>query len=336
LADLAEAQWGLFTSSQAGDVGFTAQQLKRLADTELITRLRQGVYRLTGAPEEPQDPIRAEWLALEPGRLAGDRLTDDVPVGVVSHRSAALIQDLGDVDADRHEFTVTHRRGTRSPDVKFYVRELTGEDWHLVAGLPVTRPLRTVVDLAAARTDGGHLASIVRDAILTEDTTREELAAALRPYAHYYGLPIGAGDDLVHDFIGQAGIPESAKSLTRADRLADLVLLDAENNPMTVQFKHFGRSPADTFRLLASYDRQGEIPTFLKDRSILGNPSFLSKDLGTLWAHGAGSSRLEAAYAEILSRAWKSVINEDRGADDDDEEVPERPGVPGRDQEANP
>ena len=335
LADLAEAQWGLFTSSQAGDVGFTAQQLKRLADTELITRLRQGVYRLTGAPEGPFDLIRAEWLALEPARLAGDRLDDLVPVGVVSHRSAALIQDLGDVDADRHEFTVAHRRGTRSPDVKFHVRDLADDDWHLVDGLPVTRPLRTVVDLAAARTDGGHLASIVRDAILTEDTTREELAAALRPYAHYYGFPIGAGDDLVHDFIGQAGIPESAKSLTRADRLSDLVLLDAENNPLTVQFKHFGGQP-DTFRILAAYDRQSGMIPFLKNRSMLGNPSLLSGEMGSLWSHGTGTSRLEAAFAEILSRAERSVSGEERGADDDDGEVPERPGVPRRDQETNP
>ncbi|MFD4433799.1 type IV toxin-antitoxin system AbiEi family antitoxin domain-containing protein [Nocardia sp. NPDC058497] len=242
LADMAEAQWGLFTSTQAGAAGFTAQQLKRLADSELIIRLRHGVYRLTGAPANPEDPIRAEWLALEPGRQASERLADGVPMGVVSYRSAALIQGLGDVDADVHEFTVPRRRSTRSPDVKFHVRELSPEDWHMAAGLPVTRPLRTVVDLAAARTDGGHLAGVVRDAILTEDTTRDELATALRPYAHYYGFRVGAGDALVHNFIGQAGIPASAKALTRDDHGIDLILYDADNNPIPVQVKHF-RAP---------------------------------------------------------------------------------------------
>ncbi|WP_083865275.1 type IV toxin-antitoxin system AbiEi family antitoxin domain-containing protein [Nocardia brevicatena] len=215
LADLAGAQWGLFTSAQAGELGFTAQQLKRLADAELITRIRQGVYRLTGAPESPADPIRAEWLALEPKRMAGDRLTDEVPVGVVSHRSAARLQELGDIDADVHEFTVQRRRSTRSHDVRFRICELARTDWHLVEGLPVTRPLRTVVDLADDGTDGGHLATIVRDAILTGDVTRDELAKALRPFAHRYGMQIGDGAALVRDFIGQAGIPEATRSLTR-------------------------------------------------------------------------------------------------------------------------
>ncbi|MEU1956779.1 type IV toxin-antitoxin system AbiEi family antitoxin domain-containing protein [Nocardia rhamnosiphila] len=215
LADLAGAQWGLFTSAQVGELGFTAQQLKRLADAELITRLRQGVYRLTGAPESPADPVRAEWLALEPKRMAGDRLTDEVQVGVVSHRSAALLQGLGDIDADVHEFTVQRRRSTRSRDVRFRIRELARTDWHLVKGLPVTRPLRTVVDLAEDGTDGGHLATIVRDAIITGDVTRDELAEALRPFAHRYGMRIGDGAALVRDFIGQAGIPESHRSLTR-------------------------------------------------------------------------------------------------------------------------
>ncbi|MDE1675281.1 type IV toxin-antitoxin system AbiEi family antitoxin domain-containing protein [Nocardia gipuzkoensis] len=215
LADVAGVQWGLFTSAQAGEVGVSAQQLKRLADSELVVRLRQGVYRLTGAPESPADPVRAEWLALEPNRLAGDRLSDEVPVGVVSHRSAARLQDLGDIDADVHEFTVSRRRSTRSPDVKFRIRDLGREDWHLVEGLPVTRPRRTVVDLAADGIDGGHLATIVRDAILTGEVTRDELATALRPYAHRYGVQIGDGAALVRDFIGQAGIPEASKALTR-------------------------------------------------------------------------------------------------------------------------
>ncbi|MEU7631700.1 type IV toxin-antitoxin system AbiEi family antitoxin domain-containing protein [Nocardia sp. NPDC049220] len=215
LADLAGVQWGLFTSAQAVELGFTAQQLKRLADSELITRLRQGVYRLTGTPQSPADPVRAEWLALEPKRLAGERLADEAPVGVVSHRSAARLQELGDIDADIHEFTVPQRRSTRSHDVKFRIRELTRRDWHLVEGLPVTRPLRTVLDLAADGIDGGHLATIVRDAILTGDVTRDELATALRPFAHRYGMPIGAGSALVHNFIGQAGVPEATRSLTR-------------------------------------------------------------------------------------------------------------------------
>ncbi|WP_197521974.1 type IV toxin-antitoxin system AbiEi family antitoxin domain-containing protein, partial [Nocardia sp. 852002-20019_SCH5090214] len=132
LADLAESQWGLFTTAQAAAVGVTPQQLKRMADKWLLTRVRHGVYRLAGAPAAPQELIRAEWLALEPKRSAGDRLQDPVPVGVVSHRSAAWLLELGDVDADIHEFTVPRRRGTRSADVAFHISALDRDDWRLV------------------------------------------------------------------------------------------------------------------------------------------------------------------------------------------------------------
>ncbi|MGW4740152.1 type IV toxin-antitoxin system AbiEi family antitoxin domain-containing protein [Nocardia xishanensis] len=344
LADLAGSQWGLFTSMQAGDLGFSTQQLKRLADAELITRLRQGVYRLTGAPETPQDPIRAEWLALEPKRLAADRLADAVPVGVVSHRSAARLQDLGDIDADFHEFTVPKRRSTRSPDVKFHVRELGHEDWHLVAGLPATRPLRTTVDLAATRTDGGHLASVARDAILTEDTTRDELAAALRPYAHYYGMPIGAGDELLRNFIGQAGVPESAKALTRSDRGVDWVLIDpTTNRPIALQSKFFERRPLEF--TLKDIERRLADPGFVEAlltalRSSSADTSRMSAALGNLVAHSkrpADNDAVVRLLLETISRLVRSESNndEDGGGDDGYAEVPERPGVSSRDQSAD-
>ncbi|MFE9582687.1 type IV toxin-antitoxin system AbiEi family antitoxin domain-containing protein [Nocardia sp. NPDC006044] len=211
LADLAEGQWGLLTTSQAATRGVSPMQLKRYTDRGLLVRLRHGVYRLSGAPGSRHEALRAEWLALEPKRSAADRLADPVPIGVVSHRSAAALQDLGDLDADVHTFTVPRRRNSsRNPELAFRVGTLERSDWHRVEGLPVTRPLRTVVDLAAAHTDGGHLATVVRDAILTGDTTSHQVADALRPYAHHYGMRPGDGDGLVRDFIAEAGIPASA------------------------------------------------------------------------------------------------------------------------------
>ncbi|APE33010.1 hypothetical protein BOX37_02390 [Nocardia mangyaensis] len=354
LADLAGAQWGLFTSTQAAESGFAAQQLKRLADAELISRLRHGVYRLTGAPQTPQDLIRAEWLALEPGRLARDRLDDETPMGVVSHCSAALLQDLGNVDADLHEFTVPRRRGTRSHDVKFHVRELAQQDWHLVAGLPVTRPLRTVVDLAAARTDGGHLATIVRDAILTNDTTRDELAEALRPYAHHYGMALGAGHDLVRSFIGQAGVPESALSLTRPDLAADFAFTDGERR-FLAQVKAFmdrsgpGLGPRLNERLGVAGQRgfapgeDSELTSFL-----LSLGSRTPAELQAVWAlvaaiAGDESKGIAAAGRpvglEVGSRSARSGFDHDddnRGGDErSGEEVSDRSRVPAGDQRSD-
>ncbi len=202
----------------------TPLQLERLTDHGHLVRILHGVYRVAGAPDSPLDPIRGAWLALEPDRTAANRLDDPVPFGVVSHRSAAVLQELGDLDADVHRFTVARRRRSRSSDVAFTVAELGVAEWHRVDGLPVTRPLRTVTDLAVAGTDGGHLASVVRDAILTGDTTLDEIAEALRPYAHNYGARPGDGAGVVKTFINTVGVPASAVALAQPTTEPDLEL----------------------------------------------------------------------------------------------------------------
>ncbi|WP_280232419.1 type IV toxin-antitoxin system AbiEi family antitoxin domain-containing protein [Nocardia cyriacigeorgica] len=218
LAALGEEQWGLFTSRQAAvEFGVTPLQLKRLTDRGHLVRILHGVYRIAGVPDSPLDAIRGAWLALEPARTAAARLADAVPLGVVSHRSAAALQEFGDLDADIHQFTVARHRRSRSNDVAFYVATLDSDEWYLVDGLPVTRPLRTVTDLAAAHTDGGHLASVVRDAILSGGTTSADIAEALRPYAHYYGVRPGDGAEVVRTFIHTAGVPSAAVDLARPD-----------------------------------------------------------------------------------------------------------------------
>ncbi|WP_405148969.1 type IV toxin-antitoxin system AbiEi family antitoxin domain-containing protein [Nocardia salmonicida] len=212
LAKLAESQWGLLTTAQAATIDIDTKQLQRLVDHAMLIRLRHGVYRLVGVPESPVEPIRAEWLALEPARTVGDRLGDDVPIGVVSHRSAADLHGLGDLAADYLEFTVPTRRGSRNPDVRFHRALLTADEWSLVGGLPVTTATRTIGDLAAARTDGGHLASVVRDALM-QGTSSDEIVKELRPYAHRYGAPVNNGSALINYFITQAGVPESSLAL---------------------------------------------------------------------------------------------------------------------------
>lgn len=240
LADLAESQWGLLTTAQAAPLGVNTKKLQRLTEHGVLVRLRYGVYRLTGVPDSPAEPIRAEWLALEPARTVGDRIGDEVPLGIVSHRSAADLHRLGDLDADYIEFTILARRGTRSPEVRFHRAALTPADWTLIDGLPVTTPTRTIADLAAARTDGGHLASVVRDALL-QGTSGDDIADALRPYAHRYGAPVDNGSALVNHFIDQAGVPESSLALS-APALEPVLTASRATNTALEQLIHGHRS----------------------------------------------------------------------------------------------
>jgi len=219
LADLAAEQWGLLTAAQAGKLGVSAQQVARMAAGGILERLRHGVYRLAGNPANPLDEIRAAWLSLEPAATAADHLTQKHP-GVLSHRSAAHVHHLGDVDADAIEFTVPRRKQSRSGDVQFHIDStLQRSDWTLVDGFPVTTIETTIGQLAAERLDGGHLAGVVRDALVTHHLDIEAITAVLRPSAHYYGVPLGAASELVELLLDQAGIPETTRRIgARAER----------------------------------------------------------------------------------------------------------------------
>lgn len=212
---MAAEQGGLLTTAQARAVGVSPQQIAKLARSGALEPLVHGVHRLTGTAQDRLAGLRAVWLALEPETLAGVRLSRDDPAGVVSHRSAAVVHGLGDVDADVHEFTVVARRRSRNPDVRFHTAVGDRGSWTVLAGLPVTTVVRTIADLAGVRTDGGHLARVVSDALSGLHVGLEEVAAVLRPFAHYYGAPLGGGVELVERFLDEAGIPEATIALAR-------------------------------------------------------------------------------------------------------------------------
>lgn len=216
LADVAADQGGLLTTAQARAVGVSPQQVARLARSGVLEPVVHGVHRLVGTGEDRLGGLRAVWLALEPQTLAGVRVSRDDPGGVVSHRSAAVVHGLGDIDADVHELTVNARRRSRNPEVRFHIAARDRGSWTVQSGLPVTTVAQTIADLASVRTDGGHLARVVSDGLAGRQVGLEEVAAVLRPFAHYYGAPLGGGAELVDRFLDEAGIPEATIALAHA------------------------------------------------------------------------------------------------------------------------
>jgi len=205
LADLAAEQWGLVTTSQARGLGVSAQTVARLTNQGALERLTHGVHRVAGTPPSPLDDLRAAWLALDPTRRASERLRDKDPIAV-AYRSAAAIHELGDLEADRLEFISGARKQTRRPDIRLHRGQIGPGEWTIVEGLPVTSVLRTVADLAADHVDGGHLASVVRDALTRRQVDDQQLAATLRPHAHHYGVRMGDGEALLARFLQESGV----------------------------------------------------------------------------------------------------------------------------------
>lgn len=208
VAELAASQWGLITTAQARAEGLSGQQVARLADAGVLERLRHGVYRVAGSPPRLHEDLCAAWLALSPAKTAHERLADQ-DVEVVSHRSAAVVHELGDLDADRLEFTTRSRKQTRDPQVRLHRRGRGAGAWTLVDGVPVTTVLTTIGDLAATLLDGGHLAGVVRDAVTMHHVDVADVSAVLSPYAHRYGAPLGQGGALLAALLDQAGVPMS-------------------------------------------------------------------------------------------------------------------------------
>jgi len=218
LADAAADQWGFVTTTQARSLGVTPQQLSRLQHEGALQRVRHGVYRINGVPEHTDDEYRAEWLAFEPGRFAYQRLRDSTQTAIVSHRSAAVMHGLGDLEAESLEFTVPVRRRLANPAIRLHVGTVDPADWEFVNGLPVTTIEHTLAELARIRVDGGHLAGAVRDALTVRHADLADLAGRLSPYAKYYGAPLGDGFALIKQLLDTAGIPTSARdTATLAD-----------------------------------------------------------------------------------------------------------------------
>lgn len=211
VVSLAADQWGLVTSRQAAAVvGVPAKELKRMADSGILERVHHGIYRVARFPYDERQEIRVAWLALDPAHVAWERLDEEVPTGVLSHRTAAVVHSLGDVDADVVEFTTLRRIRLSLPAVEIKRGRLGRDDWQVVDGLPVTIPLRTISDLAAAGLDAGHLGGVVRDALVRSLVGPDQIVAVLAEHAFDYGYRPFDGRGLLDVLIEQAGVPESA------------------------------------------------------------------------------------------------------------------------------
>lgn len=215
LRDLAEGQWGLVTLQQARAAGVAWRSLTRLVDAGLLERVAHGVYRTRGAAEPDHLDLRAAWLQLDPARPAWERL-DGPDVAVVSHASAASLYGVGDLRADTHEFTLSHRRQTRRPDVRIHRGRVPPERRILLGGLPTARAGWIIGQLLADHVDPDAVAQITREVLDRVLDYPREVADALAPYAQRFGFPRGDGVALLDEFLRRVGTPNRGSLIVEA------------------------------------------------------------------------------------------------------------------------
>lgn len=228
LADFTTEQWGMVTSAQAKAAGVDGVTLLRLVEARLLERLRRGCYIVVAGAQTRHVREKAVWLLLNPAVPAWKRPRLDPDGGVVSHSSAALIHDIGDLRADTVELTVPRRRTTREPDVRLRRRVLDEADVTLVDGLPITTVDRTIVDHLDDHADGGHVGQMIYHAIRAEQVAVDSLAARIGNYNPRYGVKGRDGRALIDYLLAQVGrhADDLAKSRLAPSEMSRQALAD--------------------------------------------------------------------------------------------------------------
>jgi len=204
LGPIAEDQWGLISSRQIAEAGVDADTAYRLVKETSLERVAHGVYRVAGAPQPDHIELRAAWIQLAPSTPVWQRGPEQ---GVVSHRSAAAVQSLGHLSADRHEFILPRRRQPSRRDVRIHVGLIAPGEWFSIQGLLVTRPARTAFDLVAEREDPGAVAQVIADSIRDVKDYPGRFAESLSPLAGRFGFRRGDGIALLGWLLELSGDP---------------------------------------------------------------------------------------------------------------------------------
>lgn len=163
VADIASQQWGLVTTQQAALVGVDRLKLSRMVGSGFLVRVRQGVYRVAGAPEDWLTELRAEWLALRPNRFAFDRLKQPHLEPAVASVTASWLHGVGSFLPAPFIFHAPTRIQKSSELVKIRTKRNLPQDIQLIDGLPVTNPTQTVIDLLEDRQDLEGVLEVTRD-----------------------------------------------------------------------------------------------------------------------------------------------------------------------------
>lgn len=205
IARITVDQWGLVTRQQARHAGIPPATLARMIASGTLERITQGVYLAAGSPRPSHLELRAAYLQLEPGVPAWRRVPSS---GVVSHRSAASLYDLGHLTADVHEFTFETRRQTRLDDVRLHKLPLEESECITLQGMFVTRPSRIVADLLRENEDFEAVAQITVEAIREVKDYLPNFVVELNRVATRAGEDAGNGRAVLRRLVDVAGDEE--------------------------------------------------------------------------------------------------------------------------------
>src|SRR5918994_2030718 len=163
---LAERQHEVVSHAQLVDLGLHPQAIKHRVASGRLHPLRRGVYAV-GRPRVTQ---LGRWMAA---------VLSCGPDAVLSHGSAAALWEIGDEKRGLLEVSVSTPGGRRRADLVIHRRTaLLPVDVTRQNGIPVTAPIRTMVDIAC-RLNRRQLEKAIKEADVRRLVDPETLRDAL-------------------------------------------------------------------------------------------------------------------------------------------------------------
>ena len=177
LFSVATDQHGFFTTKQAEAAGFKRQSHYYHVQTGDWIREHRGIYRLAHFPSADRPDLIRFWL--------WSRNRQDIPQGIYSHETALSLHELSDVMPAKLHMTVpkTFRRMAPTPRaIVLHRDEVLPTDKETLEGVPVTTPLRTILDLLGEhRVSQDVLVQAIKEALQRGTITQKSIRKASLP-----------------------------------------------------------------------------------------------------------------------------------------------------------
>ncbi|MFC0038079.1 hypothetical protein [Actinomadura rayongensis] len=230
-------QSGLVTRGQAARLGADGAVVERLRAAKLLRELDDDVFELPSSRTSLMYAYPyAAWLRLDPERFSWERPQEPVQDAVLSHHSAARVHGLGALPVLRTTFTAPEAMAApRGVDVR--VGRLAADDVTVVAGIPVTTPHRTVVDLVRDRFGHDEIGRVLNDALRKDAVDLAALHDAMVPLAAEFGFPAGGAAMLrrfLPDLIPAALSPRNLRAYARLVAPGDVAAIRARIADMLI------------------------------------------------------------------------------------------------------
>lgn len=166
LYELAEAQAGYFTTSQAAQVGVSRRVLSQRANRGDIEQVRYGLYRLRDFPAQAFEDVVAACLWVGPDSAA-------------SHETALAIHGISDAMPASIHITVPRAFRGKQPGVTIHHAPLSEDQREVRESVPTTTIARTLQDVGVS-SDPALVQQAIAQAVARGVLSRRQLRALVR------------------------------------------------------------------------------------------------------------------------------------------------------------